>query len=332
MTDLGAKTKLGRRLAKAQIVAAKWQAVADRLRAEIAARRASGRASHALARAEASLPAAEARAVKALGVVEDLTRKLQTKAAHAAQVERRFGRLDAQAAKTMTRWAQERKDEPKKIAKRRKHLAKRVSQDAAGSPEKAFFGLVRPRSFAPAPVEAETFPTGPIVPFVGTTARADVARPGLEPGDYRLVDRSPHDIDRYRPPQQWTARHVGLRLVEAHDVLRRLPMTTGPKAEGSNWPEYIHEAGELAIQAGAGTLWLGRKRVRLSTTADEIARMHEVLGWLLEFQAIAPALNAWAFDAAIGRRDGGADDPPKAFISDLQMIADALNARGVVVR
>lgn len=318
-------------ITKAREAEAKWRAAVDRARAEVTRREAFGRPTKALDRARAQLARAERLAAAATERVETLARKARAEEARAARraaatvsMERRFGRLATIAPAAIARWEGERAAEADALAKRRKALAHRTTVDLR-HPGRMDFSSADAPSQPPAP------------PPAYMPSPSDAPKPpreGLIPGEFKmlpvgqLMPASPKRLTR------WTAERVAERLVEAHDVLRRLPMTTRPKAYGAIWPEYTHDAGELAVQAGAGTIGLGRNRVRMSTTADEIARMNEVLGWLLEFQAVAPALNAWAFNAAHANRDGilSGHEPPGALISDLKMIADALNARGVVVR
>lgn len=317
-------------IAKAEATVAKWTASVAKLRAEVARRETSGRKAKALDRARAQLAKAERHAANA---ADRLDRIRQRRAdsdrirAEGAAIADRFGHLEGLAAQTNKRWQRERKDEAKRIAKRKKAIERRTTKDlrgSAGEATRAYFGIRRQRAAQPiAPDEAETWPKGPIVPYVAPKAEVKVDRAGLLPGDFRLVDRV-DDFDLYRPPKDWTALHVADRTAEAHRILRRLPMTTHPKAFGSAMPEYVHEGVELAYQAGAGNLHQGKRMIR-GTSADEVARMNEALGWPLTYlnnsPRLARALNEWASDQAVGEcwpLDGAA-------LEAATIVAEALN-------
>jgi hypothetical protein len=323
------------RVAKAEKIAAKWAATVARLRAEIDRRKGSGKQSKALANAVDALPRAEARA-KAAAVRVSRHRRIAAKTArHASDVAKFIGRLDkvaAAAPAVMKRWEKDRKDEPKRIDKRRKQLARRITKDSrsgGGDESRAFFGTGR-RAAAPMPAEAETFPSGPIIPYVPPVVTVD--RAGLFSGDYRLVNQNPDDFDAYRVPKQWTADYVARRLADAHAVLRRLPMTTRPKEFGAIWPEYQHAAGELAVQAGAGTLHMGKPRTIAGTSAADVARMNQALAWPLTYLANSPeyarAVNDWAFEAGL---DGVSIMPDSFALAAAEQIAKHLNAKKVEV-
>src|SRR3954467_6628340 len=49
-------------------------------------------------------------------------------------------------------------------------------------------------------------------------------RAGLLPGTWKMIDPSRLGgiVDRPRAPARWSARHVGMRLIEAHRILKRL--------------------------------------------------------------------------------------------------------------
>ncbi|WEF52544.1 hypothetical protein AFIC_001035 [[Pseudomonas] carboxydohydrogena] len=129
-------------------------------------------------------------------------------------------------------------------------------------------------------------------------------------------------------PPTWTAEHVGKRLIEAHAVLNRVPMKLAPAGYGAMWPAYRHEAGELAHQAGAGTLAIGRNVIVRTASADEVARMNEALQWPMQFLGATPHaaeyVNWWA-----SHSEPQEEDRPTSY---LQIIADALNAAKKVVR
>jgi len=312
-------------VAKAKDVAAKHAKRIAKLRAEVAAREKSGRGEKALAAARVALAKVEHRAAR--------------HAADVATMLRRLDKVAAAAPAVMEKWRTDRKDEPKKLTKRIKALRRRVTIDLRNDPAdtaRAHFGIKAKERERPAPmVEATTWPSGPIIPYVPPEALAVVERPGLEIGDYRIIERSPAGETKARP-DRWTAHYVGLRLGEAHATLRRLPMKTRPAEFGSAMPEYIHEGVELAYQAGAGTLFKNRNTSRqiLGTGANEVARMNEALAWPLEFLSKHPAhafaVNEWAF-----WRDLDEDEAASVFglltQQALEFIAAKLNAKGARV-
>ena len=309
-------------LAKARAVAAKRKTRVEKLRKEIAARKA-GRGGRALARAEAALPEAEADAKSAADRVASLEKSLAAiRAAPPSAIKKT--------------WDKERADEPKKLVKRIKALRRRVTVDLRDDPAstaRAHFGMTVKERERPMPVvEAETWPSGPIIPYVPPKIDLSISRPGLDASDYRIISRTA-DIEAYVRPERWTAFYVGSRLGEAHATLRRLPMKTRPAEFGSAMPEYIHEGVELAYQAGAGTLFQNRGRVRpiRGTGAGDVARMNEALSWPLEFlskhEAHAFAVNEWAF-----WRDLDQDEAARLFglltQQALEFIAAKLNVKG----
>ena len=313
----------------------KWQERAEKLRAEIARRRARLKPGRdeptVLQRAVASLATAEVRITNAKGPAARARVRAAKAERHAKDVaafERRLDRIAAGAPKTMQRWARDRKDEPKRIEKRKRALEKKLQKDLRQTPDTFGVRGNRRRRNPTLPIEAETFPSGPIVPYKLPTPEAP-ARVGLMPGDYRLMPAS-KIASLERAPQRWTADYVGRRMVEAHAVLRRLPMATRPKEYGSVMPAYIHEGVELAYQAGAGTLHMGRNRVIGGTSADDVARMNESLSWPMQFLRhdadAARAVNEWAFYEPIDR-DMGPAKPIRA----LEIIAKGLNAKKVRV-
>jgi len=316
-------------IAKAEKIAARHAAALQRLQTEIAARETSGRETVALARARAALPSAERRAHASAARVAELAQAAAAKAARAkatdAPMIRLLDKIAAAAPALMDRWKKDRAEEPKRIAKRKKHLKRATTMDLR--PETSI------RRDRPAPmVEATTFPSGPIIPYVPPKMDGP-ERPGLLPGDYRLIERGADDFDAYNVPKKWTADYVGRRLADAHATLRRLPMTTRPKEFGAIWPEYTAQAGELAIQAGAGTLTLGRNRIVGGISAMDVARMHKAFGWVLTYLSGdtegARELNRWAYaDAADSE-----DQEPFEHAAELaaQKIADGLSADGIKV-
>jgi hypothetical protein len=342
------------RITAAEKLLAKWTASAERLRSEIAARRAKLAASKAaypptvwfgvwearvdaIAAAEGSL----ARVKRYIASARDRLDNARTEAGRRAKLlplkaslERRADKIAEKAPAVQERWKTERAREPDRVKKRTKEIGKRNTKDLRAS-TRWFPGGSRRRPKTPPPplpLDAETFPTGRIVPYVPPPAGIE-ARDDLVPGDYRVVDpkRLGQLLDAPAPPKRWTGYYVGQRMAEAHATLRRLPMTVRPKEHASMWPNYRHEGVEWAHQASTGSL-SDRNRVIRGTSADEVARMNEALAWPMEYLGgrpeLAHAVNEWAFWERIDPDECEAD----RFNEGLDIIAAALNRRKVVVR
>jgi hypothetical protein len=160
-------------------------------------------------------------------------------------------------------------------------------------------------------------------------------REGLIPGTWKYADASRLGgiVDRPRLPARWSARHVGMRMIEAHRILARVPMNIWPKQFGTAWPTVREEKKPLMEQASSGK---ERNRVQIGASADEIALMSEALSWPMQFlsswAATAADINRWASQMTVEEfekvDDGSADVP----WDGLRTIAAALNAAGQVVR
>lgn len=280
-----------------------------KLTPEEQAAKTEARAARAAARAEAKAAADRKRKLKA-----------EKKAARAAAVQRRAEIVTAQPHPQRD-WPAERAEEEKRIKKLKKQLGRRTRKDLS---KHAMFQ--KPVALPP-PIEQ------PDLSDECATAAAPPPREGLIPGTYRLIDPDRYAGSLLDPdplPPVWTGRYVGRRLVEAMDVLRRAPERVGPKSYGAAWPSYRHEAGEHAVQAGAGTLAIGRNIVIRSVGADEAARAAEALQWPLQYLSHC---NAWALLALNDwAADQEADAPPASVASMLEFIANALNAAKEPVR
>lgn len=281
----------------------------------------------ALAAAEGALARALRRLPDAVSKTEDAeTQDREENRQRAAIRARNVGlmrRLDAlrdHAPALKKQWDEDRRGEEKRLKKLKKKLEARTRKDITARPD----WMKRPVALPP-----------PIAqPDLTVDDGADTPpREGLIPGTYRVLPPERlrlNLLDDEPLPGSWTPRHVGKRLIEAHDVLRRLPMNVRPQGYSALWPEYTHDAGELAIQAGAQTLALGRNAIIKVASSDEVARMNEAMQWIWQYLAgcnawALGALNAWAAD-----RDATPDDCP--VIDLLEFIADALNAAKEVVR
>lgn len=275
----------------------------------------------ALAQARAKLARAEDTVAHLAGRAAIRERKRLTIEKRNEGFMRRIDKLAAAAPAVSKQWAEDRAKEPKRLAKMKAELRKRVNRDITSRPD----WMQRPVSLPP-PIEQPT-DLDVIEP------PAPPPREGLIPGTYTFRDPA-----RLRPlldlpplPTTWTAEHVGRRLIDAHATLRCMPERDKPKGYGACWPAYRAEAGELAIQAGAGTLLLGRNRVRRVPSGDEVALMDEALTWIGQYLSGA---NAWARMALIRWADDTDSEPDDADapIDLLDFIAKALNAEKRVVR
>ncbi len=84
---------------------------------------------------------------------------------------------------------------------------------------------------------------------------------------------------------RWTPPMVEERLVEAADVMRRLPDVRAPRYFNT-WPKILHEFADLVGQEPP-------KLKRLPPSSDAINRMEEALNWLRWLEAEDTKL-AWA--------------------------------------
>jgi hypothetical protein len=162
-------------------------------------------------------------------------------------------------------------------------------------------------------------------------------REGLIPGTWKVMDptRLGSIVDRPRMPSQWTPRHVGMRLIEAHRVLARVPMNLWPKQYGTAWPSFPQEAPALKDR-GDRRFVSDRNRTVMGASADEIDRMSEAICWPLQFlsasQLTAADVNLWCSQVTEEEFEKIADGDLSVPWDGLQMIADALNTAGEVVR
>lgn len=319
------------RASERRAIADKLSATIVRLTAEIAGC-AAGTKKHArlvaqLERTRDRLPAAQERAETA--EIRERERKLKRSRIEAANVGymRRLDALRAEAPAIKARWDEEREGEGKRLEQRRKQLRKRTYKDTQGDAAAAHrHDWWRRPAKLPDPVQQ------PEPAELEDSAGDAPPREGLIPGTFKLVDvaRLGQIVDRPRLPVVWTARHVGLRLIEAHRVVARIPANILPKQFGAAWPAYRHEFGEQVIQAGAGNLFRGRNAVYRGASADEMARCTEAIAWPLQFLSargeIARDVNYWAAELTEEEFERIDDGDLRVPWDALQMIADALNA------
>lgn len=278
------------------------------------------KAEGALARALKRLPQAQAKATVAQAQEAKASAIRATIRARNIGLMRRLDALRDGAADVDAKWKADRAGEEKRLDKMRKKLELRTRRDLNAKPD----WMTIPSTLPP--------PVRQPVMTEADDVEAPPPREGLIPGTYRVLDPSRFALLDAEPlPPTWTARHVGTRLIEAHDVLSRLPMSIWPKGYGAMWPAYSHDAGELAIQAGAGTLELGRNAVLKCASSVEVARMNESLQWAIQYLSHCNAwsLGALNYWASLPDADPDAKDAPTDL---LEFIAAALNAAKEVVR
>lgn len=138
-------------------------------------------------------------------------------------------------------------------------------------------------------------------------------------------------------PTEWTAEHVGNRLIEVARVVARMPMG-GVGTKSGMWPAYQTmtkaEHDQLLNEHQAvGTLgqyYATLNRVRIPPSSHEIARMEEAIGWpgeyLLDEEGLAAIVTFWALEAAHD------DEAPGPVRIGLRMIARGLRRNRVRVR
>jgi hypothetical protein len=322
--------------------AAKRRAIADKLAADIARLPAaiakSREGTKVRARLEAQLERAQARfgaAKEKADLAEAADREKQAKKARikAANVGymKRLDALQAAAPAVTAQWAKEREEEGGRIAARKKQLDRRTTKDLRGKSSTVDQpGWMRRQVKLPEPIQQPD-----LAPSTEPAEQLAPPREGLIPGTFRLMDpeRIGGIVDRPRLPKAWTARQVGIRLIEAHRVLGRIPTNVWPKEYGAAWPSYQSDFSDHVIQAGAGTLFSNRRSPPRGASAEEMARMSEAICWPMQFlshnRTMAADLNWWAFDTAT---DDFEFDARSAPWEALQFIANALNAANEVVR
>jgi hypothetical protein len=107
-------------------------------------------------------------------------------------------------------------------------------------------------------------------------------------------------------PNEWTPEHVGVRLIEAFEILRRSGGRVGPRQHANGWPAMVHEFADL-VDAQARMLAEKEKAHARAVrpTADEVSRMNEALRWPMAYlrgrPLAADALMIWAYAHAAGR-------------------------------
>jgi hypothetical protein len=111
-------------------------------------------------------------------------------------------------------------------------------------------------------------------------------------------------------PVAWTPEHVGVRLIEAFEILSRSGTRVGPGRVGNGWPAMVHEFADMVDAQARSLAEKEKQQARAARpTADELSRMNEALGWpmaYLDGKALAAdSLMLWAYASATGRDMAG---------------------------
>jgi hypothetical protein len=111
-------------------------------------------------------------------------------------------------------------------------------------------------------------------------------------------------------PASWTPELVGQRLVQAFEVLERLPADRVPRPPRSNWPrpmvEWSDHLAQLELDEGERReREKSKNRTILRPTGEEITKMEAAFEWLRRLHAVdeqmAKTLGLWALWTAKGR-------------------------------
>ena len=94
-------------------------------------------------------------------------------------------------------------------------------------------------------------------------------------------------------PATWTPEHVGARMIEAFEVLSKIPERVGPASPANAWPAYMQEFHDLVGVKVEGS------RAKIRATSAELSRLYEAFMWPVAFLTDMPlqadALSLWAF-------------------------------------
>jgi len=121
------------------------------------------------------------------------------------------------------------------------------------------------------------------------------------PGDAPLP-RSPHQCEKIEVfdgpiPERWTAEHVGRRLVDAFNILHRMPPLPRPSNPGNAMPDVVRDVDDVRAKS-AEDRWEELMRLSERPTHLEITRMEGALEWLRQLKAhdsgMALQLMHWA--------------------------------------
>src|ERR1700691_937729 len=82
-------------------------------------------------------------------------------------------------------------------------------------------------------------------------------------------------------PTEWPPEQVGKFLTDAFRIVHRLPKPRGPRAYGSNWPQIVRDADDLAGISAEDKDELQRLALkRIPPTASQLQKTDKVLVWL----------------------------------------------------
>jgi hypothetical protein len=132
-------------------------------------------------------------------------------------------------------------------------------------------------------------------------------------------------------PSQWTPEHVVQRMIQAFEVLARMPGRVGPMSKSGHWPSILREFADLVDAQSttnkAAEFWAGRGD-RVSSI--EASMMDEALAWPmvhlagLPLMADALTLHCWCqaagreIEPLLRRRRIRADSKAKRMASELE--------------
>ena len=134
--------------------------------------------------------------------------------------------------------------------------------------------------------------------------------------------------EMYIPPY-WTPEHVGVRIVEAFEVVAMLPKEPGPAQIKSCMPAYAYEWSDKLAQsdltpAERAERERERNRIQIPPSLDQLTRLDKVNRWIWLMQSGGQNV-AEVRDWAVARVRGDAAEwwPGK----ELEWLANALNVR-----
>jgi len=107
-------------------------------------------------------------------------------------------------------------------------------------------------------------------------------------------------------PAAWTPEHVGVRLIEAYEVLSRSGGRILPARYGNGWPAMVHEFADMVDAQARALAEKDKQAARAARpTSDELSRMEEALRWPMDHldgrPLAADALMFWTYAKATGR-------------------------------
>lgn len=174
------------------------------------------------------------------------------------------------------------------------------------------------------------------VTYIKSGPETDQSRTVLKTADEAAALRSRFLLLDEGVPTEWTAEHVGNRLIEAARVIGRMPTPRGTKS--GMWPAYQTQTeaelrqlvNEHMLSGTINQYYATLNRVRIPPSSHEIARMEEAIGWpgkyLLGDPDLPPIVTFWAHKSQMD------DEAPPPIRVGLRMIARGLRRDRVRVR